>query len=282
MYGTVMTSVAALAVVVPMLAVASPAAEAGHHSAGPHSGSPSRGATGVRSSRPMNMRQQSNRTTQGTGRSGNRQSVLSKPPVVNSQKLAPNLAPASARNKIPTQNAPIGQDTLRKEGLPIDGQWLPGRVVAPSVGTVLKSPNHPNAAKSSLAKMPNAAPMPIPADGISQPGGPLLGGSGIKNAPAGSQIPPRDVAKDPAAPSLKEAGKRLSSKDAAIGAGLIPSTSKAPPGPPPAPVPVPGPEPKPDPVPTPKTPPVGAPAGRAPKIVAVSYTHLTLPTILRV
>ena len=92
MYGTVMTSVAALAVVVPMLAVASPVAEAGHHSAGPHSGSPSRGATGVRSSRPMNMRQQSNRTTQGTGRSGKMHSVVTRP-AMNQQKLAPKLGP---------------------------------------------------------------------------------------------------------------------------------------------------------------------------------------------
>jgi hypothetical protein len=270
MYRTVMTSVAALAAVVPMLVVAAPAAEAGRHADARHSASPSRGATSLKSSRPVNMRQHSNKPSHATGRSGTRQSVLSKPSVANSQKLAPKLAPASARNKISSQNAPISQDTLRKEGLPIDGQWLPGRVVAPSLGTVVKSPKHPNAAKSSLATMPNAAPTPIPADGIPQPGGPLLGSSGVKNAPGGAQISPRDVAKDPAAPGLKDAGKRLSSKDAAIGAGIIPGTSKAPPGPPsPAPVPDPGPGQKPDPAPTPKTPPVGAPAGRAPKIVVV-------------
>jgi hypothetical protein len=167
MYGTVMTSVAALAVVVPMLAVASPAAEAGHHSAGAHSGSPSRGATGVRSSRPMNMRQQSNRTTQGTGRSGKMHSVVTRP-AMNQQKLAPKLGPP-ANNMLTSKSS----------------QAMRQAVNPPTNGTMAA---------------PAGQPVPIPAKGVPRPGGPVLGASGV-NAPL-APIPPRDTGKDPASAGL--------------------------------------------------------------------------------
>jgi hypothetical protein len=107
MYGTVMTSVAALAVVVPMLVVASPSAEAGRHSAGRYSGSPSRGATGFKSSRPMILRQKFNRVTQGNR---SRHLGLNKGPSLNTTKLAPKLS------KVPTLGGPTATKPLNKLG----------------------------------------------------------------------------------------------------------------------------------------------------------------------
>ena len=186
MYGIVMTSAAALAVVVPMLVVASPSAEARRHSAGRYSGSPSRGATRFKSSRPIILRQQFNRTTQRTARSGNKYSAVTRPGM-SPQKLAPKLAPP-----------PNNMSTSKSR------QAIRQAVNPPTNGTMV----------------PPAA-IPIPAEGVPRPGGPILGGSGNK-APL-APIAPRDAAKDPASAGLKGPGNGLSGKDAAIGSGLVPN-----------------------------------------------------------
>ena len=98
---TVPTSVAALILLMPMLTASVPSAEARQHSVGGHSASPLRGAARLKSSRPMNMRQQSNRTTQGTERSSSRRSALNKPPSLGPNRLAPKLSNPGA--SIPTQ-----------------------------------------------------------------------------------------------------------------------------------------------------------------------------------
>jgi hypothetical protein len=197
MYSTVMTSVAALAVVVPMLVVASPSAEAGRHSAGRYSGSPSRGATGFKSSRPMILRQQFNRTTQRTARSGNKHSAVTRP-AMSQQRLAPKLGPPPGP---PLNNMPTSKSNQ-------------------AIRQALNPPAN--------GKMPTPAgqPIPIPAEGVPRPGGPVLGGSGIQ--PPLAPIPPRDTAKDPASAGLMTPGARgpgigRSGKDLAIGSGFVPN-----------------------------------------------------------
>jgi hypothetical protein len=282
MYRTVTVSVATLAIAVPMLVVASPMAEAGRHSAARHIAAG--GAANFKASRPMIVRQQFNRTVQGAARTGSRYPAPNRPSTtVNVPKLAPKLGPAPgpALNQTPTTKS---RDAIRqavnqptkgaqvpafvphtRDGTPAN---IPGRINSPDKLT-MGSAKSPDATKGSVTKMPPPAaaqPKPIPADGVPRPGGPLLGSSGIKNTPAGEQIAPRDVAKDPAAPGLKGAGKGLSGKDAAIGAGIIPSTPKAPPpAPPPAPPgpPLPPVSETPAPLPTPP------PSGRPPAIVVV-------------
>ena len=132
---TVPTSVAALILLMPMLTASAPSAEARQHSVGGHSASPLRGAARLKSSRPMNMRQQSNRTTQGTERSSSRRSALNKPPSLGPNRLAPKLSNpgASTPTQVPKDPASSGLQGRGNGSTSKDA--LPGKTEPATPGT---------------------------------------------------------------------------------------------------------------------------------------------------
>ena len=132
---TVPTSVAALILLMPMLTASAPSAEARQHSVGGHSASPLRGAARLKSSRPMNMRQQSNRTTQGTERSSSRRSALNKPPSLGPNRLAPKLSNPGASTPIQVPKDPASSGLQGRGNGSTSKDALPGKTEPATPGT---------------------------------------------------------------------------------------------------------------------------------------------------
>jgi hypothetical protein len=132
---TVPTSLAALILLMPTLTASAPSAEARQHSVGRHSASPLRGAARFKSSRPIILRQQFNRTTQGTERSSSRRSALNKPPSLGPNRLAPKLSNPGA--SIPTQVAkdPASSGLQGRGNGPTSKDALPGKTEPATPGT---------------------------------------------------------------------------------------------------------------------------------------------------